>query len=306
MPITTRLPELEHWKAQVKCQAGCPVSTDAGRYVQLIAEGRHERLWTVLGANAIDEGGVAFAVWAPTAQGVRVVGDFSGWGPHDGWPMRSMGASGVWELFVPDAYPGQRYKFRILGRDGVWREKIDPLAKATETPPMTASVIHSSSFKWNDADWCKHRGDMDPWRAPMSIYEVHLGSWRPGLSYVELAEQLTDYVQRMGFTHVEFLPVMEHPFGGSWGYQVTGYYAPTARFGSQIRATRAPSSAMPAPTTSPRSMALMNELFAAAVMAAPCVPPIFSPIASAAPTEFCAAAMDDSGRPRSDDTMCVA
>jgi 1,4-alpha-glucan branching enzyme len=196
----------------------------------LISEGRHERLWTVLGANPKPHG-VAFAVWAPTAQGVRVVGDFTGWGPHDGWPMRSMGASGVWELLVPDAQPGQRYKFRILGRDGVWREKADPLARATEVPPRTASVIHRSTYEWGDADWLARREVGAPWREPVSIYEVHLGSWRPGLSYVELATELVDYVKRMGFTHVEFLPVMEHPYGGSWGYQVTGYYAPTARFG---------------------------------------------------------------------------
>jgi 1,4-alpha-glucan branching enzyme len=196
----------------------------------LISEGRHERLWTVLGANPTPLG-VAFAVWAPTAQGVRVVGDFSGWGPHDGWPMRSMGASGVWELLVPDAQPGQRYKFRILGRDGVWREKADPLARATEVPPRTASVIYRSTYAWGDADWLARRDAGAPWREPVSIYEVHLGSWRPGLSYADLATELVAYVQRMGFTHVEFLPVMEHPYGGSWGYQVTGYYAPTARLG---------------------------------------------------------------------------
>jgi 1,4-alpha-glucan branching enzyme len=198
--------------------------------LQLISEGRHERLWTVLGANATADG-VAFAVWAPTAQGVRVVGDFSGWGPHDGWPMRSMGSSGVWELRVPDAMPGQRYKFRILGRDGVWREKIDPLARYSEVPDRTASVIFESTFAWSDSDWLARRGAGSPWHEPVSIYEVHLASWRPGLSYQDLARELTDYVVRMGFTHVEFLPVMEHPYGGSWGYQVTGYYSPTARLG---------------------------------------------------------------------------
>jgi 1,4-alpha-glucan branching enzyme len=196
----------------------------------LISAGRHERLWTALGANPTPDG-VAFAVWAPTAQGVRVVGDFTGWGPHDGWPMRSMGASGVWELLVPDAAPGQRYKFRILGRDGVWREKIDPLARFGEAPPRTASIVYSSSYEWGDSAWLRRRGGGAPWREPVSIYEVHLASWRPGLSYVDLATELVAYVQRMGFTHVELLPVMEHPYGGSWGYQVTGYYAPTARLG---------------------------------------------------------------------------
>jgi 1,4-alpha-glucan branching enzyme len=198
--------------------------------LHLIGEGRHERLWTVLGAHARD-GGVAFAVWAPGARGVRVVGDFTGWGPHDGWPMRSLGSSGVWELFVPDTTVGVRYKFRILGRDGTWREKADPLAAYTEVPPRTASVVYESRYEWDDAGWLARRAKARVHEEPMSVYEVHLGSWRPGLSYRELAEQLTDYVVDLGYTHVEFLPVMEHPFGGSWGYQVTGYYAPTARFG---------------------------------------------------------------------------
>jgi 1,4-alpha-glucan branching enzyme len=197
----------------------------------LISEGRHERLWTVLGARPQPGGGVAFAVWAPSAQGVRVVGDFTGWGPHDGWPMRSMGASGVWELVVPDAAPGQRYKFRILGRDGEWQEKADPLARYAEEPPRTASRIYQSSYQWTDGDYLQRRDRSQPHQSPISIYEVHLGSWRPGQSYVDLADSLTEYVKDLGFTHVEFLPVMEHPFGGSWGYQVTGYYAPTARFG---------------------------------------------------------------------------
>jgi 1,4-alpha-glucan branching enzyme len=198
--------------------------------LQLISEGRHERLWTVLGARPRD-GGVAFSVWAPNARGVRVFGEFTGWGPHDGWPMRSMGHSGVWELFVPDATPGDRYKYRILGPDGVWREKIDPLARWSEVPPATASVVFDSAYQWSDSSWMAARATASPHQSPMSIYEVHLGSWRPGLSYLDLADQLTDYVTELGFTHVEFLPVMEHPFGGSWGYQVTGYYSPTARFG---------------------------------------------------------------------------
>jgi 1,4-alpha-glucan branching enzyme len=160
-----------------------------------------------------------------------VVGDFTGWGPHDGWPMRSLGSSGVWEVFVPEASVGHRYKYRILGRDGTWREKSDPMAQRTEVPPRTASVVYKSDYDWKDGDWVTRRAASQAHREPMSIYEVHLGSWRPGLSYRELADQLTDYVVEMGFTHVEFLPVMEHPFGGSWGYQVTGYFAPTARFG---------------------------------------------------------------------------
>ncbi|MDZ5447820.1 1,4-alpha-glucan branching protein GlgB [Micromonospora sp. 4G57] len=198
--------------------------------LHLIGEGRHERLWEALGARVFDEG-VAFTVWAPNARGVRVVGDFSGWGPDDGWPMRSLGASGVWEIFVPDAHVGARYKYRVLGADGHWRDKADPLAAYAEVPPATASVVHHSTYEWSDALWLERRARRAPHQEPMSVYEVHLGSWRPGLGYRELAEQLTAYVTEMGFTHVEFLPVMEHPFGGSWGYQVTGYYAPTSRFG---------------------------------------------------------------------------
>ncbi|MGI5215910.1 1,4-alpha-glucan branching protein GlgB [Plantactinospora sp. CA-290183] len=199
--------------------------------LHLIGEGRHERLWTALGARPRPGGGVSFAVWAPNARGVRVVGDFTGWGAHDGWPMRSLGGSGVWEILVPDAAPGQRYKFRILGPDDRWRDKADPLARHTEIPPATASVVHESRYEWSDADWLASRAGRAPHQEPMSVYEVHLGSWRPGLSYQDLAEQLTAYVLDMGFTHVEFLPVMEHPYGPSWGYQVTGYYAPTSRFG---------------------------------------------------------------------------
>jgi 1,4-alpha-glucan branching enzyme len=199
--------------------------------LHLIQEGRHERLWTVLGAQT-RPGGVAFAVWAPNARGVRVVGDFTGWDAHTGWPMRSLGGSGVWEIFVPGAQAGQRYKFRILTPDDGWVEKADPLAQHTEVPPATASVVYRSGYDWKDTDWLAQRAERRTHEAPISVYEVHLGSWRPGLSYVELADQLTEYVSDLGFTHVEFLPVMEHPFGGSWGYQVTGYYAPTARFGS--------------------------------------------------------------------------
>jgi 1,4-alpha-glucan branching enzyme len=198
--------------------------------LHLISEGRHERLWTVLGARVRD-GGVGFAVWAPSARGVRLIGDATGWGPHDGWPMRSLGSSGVWEIFVPGAAAGQRYKYRILGRDGVWREKADPMASCTEAPPATASVVHRPAYEWGDADWLRQRAGARLHQQPMSVYEVHLGSWRPGLTYRELGDALADYVTDLGFTHVELLPVMEHPYGGSWGYQVTGFYAPTARFG---------------------------------------------------------------------------
>jgi 1,4-alpha-glucan branching enzyme len=202
--------------------------------LHLIAEGRHEELWRVLGAHVREFGqatGTSFAVWAPNARGVRVTGDFNYW---DGraYPMRSLGGAGVWELFIPGVGDGARYKYSICGRDGVWREKADPLAAATEKPPATASVVYTSRYGWEDASWLAERAAKVAVREPMSIYEVHLGSWRPGLSYQELAVQLVEYVVDLGFTHVEFLPVAEHPFGGSWGYQVTSYYAPTSRFGS--------------------------------------------------------------------------
>ncbi|MEV0899817.1 1,4-alpha-glucan branching protein GlgB [Actinoplanes sp. NPDC049802] len=199
--------------------------------LHLIGEGRHEKLWKVLGAQPRGTG-VAFSVWAPSARGVQVIGDFAGWGPFDGWPMRSLGSSGVWELYVPAAHLGSKYKFKILGRDGVWREHADPLAQHTEVPPATASVVFQSTYQWHDEQWMRERSRKSWHQEPISVYEVHLGSWRPGLSYVELAEHLVDYVVETGFTHVELMPVMEHPFGGSWGYQVTGYYAPTSRFGS--------------------------------------------------------------------------
>ena len=199
----------------------------------LIGEGRHEELWRVLGAHVREVGqatGTSFAVWAPNAHGVRVTGDFNYW---DGraYPMRSLGGSGVWELFIPGVTDGARYKYAICGPDGVWREKADPMANAAEKPPATASVVYTSRYTWNDENWVTARAEHQAVREPMSIYEVHLGSWRLGLSYRELATELVDYVTDLGFTHVEFLPVAEHPFGGSWGYQVTSYYAPTARFG---------------------------------------------------------------------------
>ncbi|HEV2376954.1 MAG TPA: 1,4-alpha-glucan branching protein GlgB [Streptosporangiaceae bacterium] len=207
----------------------------------LIGEGRHEALWQVLGSHVHWYGtdgvgfgvvqGTSFAVWAPNAQGVRVIGDFNHWDGR-GHPMRSLGGAGVWELFVPGVGDGTRYKFEIRGPDGQWHRKADPMARRAETPPATASVVVSSSYVWDDQDWLATRASGDRLHEPVSIYEVHLGSWRLGLSYRELAAELTEYVTRMGFTHVEFLPVAEHPFGGSWGYQVTSYYAPTARFGT--------------------------------------------------------------------------
>ncbi|APU13520.1 MULTISPECIES: 1,4-alpha-glucan branching protein GlgB [Actinoalloteichus] len=206
--------------------------------LHLLAEGRHERLWDVLGAHlqsyetslGVVEG-TAFTVWAPRAQGVRVCGDFDGWhGVRT--PLRSLGSTGVWEVFVPGVEPGTRYKFRLLDADGRWHEKADPMAFATEVPPATASIVTVSDHIWQDDDWVARRDAADLSRSPISVYEVHLGSWRRGLGYRELAEQLADHVVELGFTHIELLPIAEHPYGGSWGYQVTSYYAPTARFGS--------------------------------------------------------------------------
>ncbi|MEP7054772.1 MAG: 1,4-alpha-glucan branching protein GlgB [Actinomycetota bacterium] len=202
--------------------------------LHLFGEGRHEQLWQRLGAHVQRYGdvtGVSFAVWAPNARGVRIAGDFNYW-ESQGYPMRSMGSSGVWELFVPGVGNGTSYKYEILGADGKWRQKADPMAFHTEVPPATASVVFESSYTWKDQEWLARRADHSAYTNPMSIYEVHIGSWRQGLSYRELADQLTDYVLDTGFTHVEFLPVAEHPFGGSWGYQVSAYYAPTSRFGS--------------------------------------------------------------------------
>ena len=239
-------PDLPSYRLQVTYGDQTTVSDDPYRFLptigefdqHLLREGRHEQLWTVLGANVHrypdplgDVEGTAFAVWAPTARAVRVIGDFSSWQGQQ-YAMRSLGNCGVWELFVPGVGPGALYKFEIVGSDGVWRQKADPLAKGTEEPPATASVVVSSSFTWHDEGWLDARAAKDPHSGPLSIYEVHLGSWRWGLGYRSLASRLTEYVVEMGFTHVEFMPIAEHPFGGSWGYQVSSYYAPTARYGS--------------------------------------------------------------------------
>lgn len=202
--------------------------------LHLIREGRHEELWRALGAHvrpAGDVPGTAFTVWAPNARAVQVVGSFNGWNGRL-HAMRSLGASGVWELFVPGIGDGETYKFRILGADGAWREKADPMARFAEVPPATGSIVTSSDFEWSDEHWLAERASHDAVASQVSVYELHLASWRPGLGYVELATELTEYVSDMGFTHVEFMPLAEHPFGGSWGYQVTGYYAPTSRLGS--------------------------------------------------------------------------
>jgi 1,4-alpha-glucan branching enzyme len=207
----------------------------------LVGEGRHEQLYERLGAHVREVEGVtgtSFAVWAPSARSVSVVGEFNSW---DGRlnPMRTLGSSGIWELFVPDVAEGARYKFEIRTQLGELRLKADPLAFHQESPPQTSSIVHRPTYAFEDDEWMEARRANDPLTGPMSIYEVHLGSWRrdpdnPGhvLSYRALAEELGEYVEDLGFTHVELLPVMHHPFSGSWGYQVTNYYAPHSWYGT--------------------------------------------------------------------------
>ena len=207
----------------------------------LFNEGTHFHLYDKLGAHPVTVGGdgTYFAVWAPNAERVSVMGDFNGWDPAPA-PLRSRGASGIWEGVVPGVGPGARYKYHIASRYLGYRvAKADPLAFWNEVPPQTASVVASLEYEWNDQEWRAARARRQGLDAPMSIYEVHAGSWRRvpdagnrSLSYRELAPLLADHVQAMGFTHVEFTPLMEHPFYGSWGYQITGYFAPTSRYGS--------------------------------------------------------------------------
>ena len=202
----------------------------------LIGEGRHEQLWEALGAQVRrDESGTllgtAFSVWAPNAHAVSLIGDHNFWDRNTHQMYRN-GTSGIWEIFVADVSAGTKYKFAVCGIDGRWVDHADPMARATEIPPLTASVVEESSYVWNDSSWLAQRSQFQSWRSAVSVYEVHLGSWKLGLNYRELATQLVDYVGQQGFTHVEFLPVTEHPYGPSWGYQVTSFFAPTSRFGS--------------------------------------------------------------------------
>ena len=207
--------------------------------IHLISEGQHHQLWRKLGARVIDHHGVAgtaFAVWAPNARGVRVVGDPGYW-DNRLHPMRTLGSAGVWELFIPGAPPGARYKYDVTRADGSHVLKADPLGRGSEAPPATASVITEPAHAWTDGAWMAQRRGQDWTERPVSIYEAHLGSWRRGegdrvLGYTEAANLLAQYCHDMGFTHIEFMPLAEHPLTLSWGYQVTGYYAPTARYGS--------------------------------------------------------------------------
>jgi 1,4-alpha-glucan branching enzyme len=210
--------------------------------LHLLAEGTHYRTYEKLGAHLREVNGVAgthFAVWAPNASHVSVVGDFNGWNAS-AHPLTRRHEAGVWEAFVPGVKVGALYKYRVVGPDGrAFGEKADPYGFAAEIRPQTASkVAELDGYAWHDADWIAARATYDASTQPMSIYEVHLGSWRRKpeengrwLTYREIAPQLADYAEHMGYTHVELLPITEHPFDGSWGYQTIGYYAPTSRFG---------------------------------------------------------------------------
>ncbi|MFI5117466.1 MAG: 1,4-alpha-glucan branching protein GlgB [Terriglobales bacterium] len=210
--------------------------------LHLFNEGKHNRLFEKFGAHLTEldgKPGAYFAVWAPDAERISVVGDFNGWSA-DSHPMTPRGSSGVWEAFLPGLGKGTVYKYHIRSRYHMYEvDKADPYGFYHEVPPRTASIVWDLDYEWNDDEWMRARHEHNKFDAPISIYEVHLGSWmrvpeegNRSLTYRELAPKLADYVHDMGFTHVEFMPVMEHPFRGSWGYQVTGYYAPSARFGT--------------------------------------------------------------------------
>jgi len=208
--------------------------------LHLFGEGKHERIYEKLGAHVVahqGKRGVSFAVWAPNAHRVSVVGNFNSW-DSDKHRMRRLGDSGVWELFIPGLKTGELYKYAIDSRMGEIF-KADPFAFMMQVPPDTSSIVYKSSYKFSDREWMKNRANRQAWREPLSIYEVHLGSWRRvaeednrPLTYREIAPQLAEYANENGFTHIEFLPLKEHPYGPSWGYQVSAYYAPSARYGT--------------------------------------------------------------------------
>ena len=208
----------------------------AGWDLEGFHSGGDTEVWKRLGAHQVtlhdDERGeitgTRFAVWAPNAQAVRLNADFNWW---TGDAMHLIPGSGVWAIFVEGVGDGALYKYNILGADGVWREKVDPMAFFAEQAPANSSIVYTSQYAWADGDWMEQRAKTQPHESPMSVYEVHLGSWRKGKTYLDLAEELVEYVTWQGFTHVEFLPVTEHPFEPSWGYQVTNYFAPQSRLG---------------------------------------------------------------------------
>lgn len=251
---TKKQPTIPDYRVKTEWESGdVLIEDDPYRYMPtlgemdtyLFGEGRHEKLWEALGAHVLRyddpmggaDGtpgeqvvGTAFSVWAPNAHAVRVVGNFNAW---DGrrHAMRELGSSGVWEIFIPGLGAGENYKFQILNANYVWEMKADPMERQHEIPPNTASIITESSYEWADDAWMQHRRTTTH-NGPVSIYEVHAGSWKKGLSYRDLATELVDYVKQEGYTHVEFMPLAQHPFSGSWGYQVTGYYAVDSRLGS--------------------------------------------------------------------------
>jgi 1,4-alpha-glucan branching enzyme len=209
-----------------------------GHDLYLFREGTHSRLYEKLGAHPAAEA-TEFAVWAPNASAVSVIGDFNGWDPQR-HPMRSTGDSGIWQARVPGATQGSAYKFHVVSKHAGYRvDKADPYAFRTEAPPKTASVVWDLAYEWGDEEWMRLRHRRNALDAPYAVYEVHLGSWmrspdnpREVLGFRDLAPKLADYAKRLGFTHVELMPIMEHPFYGSWGYQCTGYFAPSSRYGT--------------------------------------------------------------------------
>src|ERR1044072_5895210 len=237
---TTRKPEATRKgaKRQSAAKDFAPILGELD--LHLFGEGRHERIYEKLGAHPITherKRGVAFAVWAPNAREVSVVGNFNSWDSNK-HKMRRLGDSGVWELFLPGLKEGDLYKYAIDSRMGEIF-KADPYAFMMEVPPDTSSIVYKSRYKFRDSVWIKKRAQRQAWREPLSIYEVHLGSWRRNteeenrpLTYREIGPLLADYALENGFTHVEFLPLKEHPYGPSWGYQVSAYYAPSARYGT--------------------------------------------------------------------------
>lgn len=209
--------------------------------INLFKAGKHFRLYEKMGSHICvvdDQPGVYFAVWAPNAKHVGLIGDFNHWNKHTHALYPRWDESGIWEGFIPHLEKGAVYKYAIETKHGEFLEKADPYAFYCEMPPRTASIVWNHEYKWKDQKWMKGREARNNHEAPMSVYEVHLGSWMKknnateSLSYIELAKELVDYTLEMGFTHIEFMPVMEHPYFPSWGYQITGYFAPSSRFGT--------------------------------------------------------------------------
>jgi len=210
--------------------------------IDLFKSGKHNRLYQKFGAHVkilSKQLGVYFAVWAPNAKGVSVIGNFNDWNRHEHQLYVRWDGSGIWEGFIPKLGPGEIYKYKIISNSGQELEKSDPFAFFAEVPPKTASIVWNSKHKWEDKEWMQNRKNINSIHSPFTVYEVHLGSWKRklkennrSLSYVELSSELVRYVKKMGFTHVEFLPVMHHPFFGSWGYQITGYFAPSSMYGN--------------------------------------------------------------------------